>query len=63
MKTIIALAALAVLSTASFAATKDCHPVTGNWVNAATQSCAYPSDGKSEGFPKGNHYRCEEAKS
>lgn len=62
MKTIIALASMAFLSTAAFAATKDCHPVTGNWQNAATQSCAYPSDGKSESFPQGKHDTCEYAK-
>ena len=56
MKTLIALAALAMISTGAFAGEKShtkevntghdnlvtsraCFPSTGNWVNAATQSC------------------------
>lgn len=52
MKTIIALASLAFLSTAAFATDPGCHPSQGNWVNAATQSCpgTYQT-GKSDAVP------------
>lgn len=61
MKTIIALAALAVLSTSALAGDESCHKVQGNWVNAATQSCPTSrADGKSEYLPPKRS--CEEVK-
>lgn len=40
MKTIITLAALAAFSTSAMALDPGCNPAKGNWVNAATQTCA-----------------------
>ena len=45
MKTIIALASMAFLSTAAFALDPGCNPSQGNWKNAATQSCAVSDNG------------------
>ncbi len=50
MKTIIALAALGLLSTTAFAYDEGCNPSQGNWVNAAVQSCAV-SDASHTGDP------------
>lgn len=50
MKTIIALASMAFISTAAFALDPGCNPSQGNWKNAATQSCAV-SDASHSGAP------------
>ena len=47
MKSLVSVLAIglfvAAASTASFAAQDNCWPSTGNWVNAATKSCAFKS--------------------
>lgn len=60
-KMILSAAMLGLLSTASFALDKGCHLTTGNWANAATQSCpSGRTDGKSDPIPP--KPSCEEGK-
>ena len=44
------LVAIAILtSTATVALATDCHPIIGNWVNAATKNCHEEIPGASNG--------------
>lgn len=45
MKMIIALASMAFLSTAAFAADTGCNPSQGNWQNAAKKTCPVSDQG------------------